>query len=54
MRSRHPAAFNNDRDIAPAAARAHCAASACLAALQGGQTGAYPIKAKSDQQAPFG
>jgi hypothetical protein len=38
----------------PDIARANCAARACLAALQGGQTGAHPIKAKSDQQALFG
>jgi hypothetical protein len=28
----------------PAIARAHCAARACLAALQGGQAGATPSK----------
>ena len=38
----------------PAVARAHRAARACLAALQGGQAGAHPIKAKSDQQALLG
>jgi hypothetical protein len=38
----------------PAVARAHRAARAFLAALQGGQEGAHTIKAKSDQQAPFG
>jgi hypothetical protein len=32
----------------------HCDARACLAALQGGQAGAHPIKTRTDQQALFG
>ena len=38
----------------PAATRAHCSARACLAALQGGQAGATPIKDMPQQQALIG
>jgi len=49
-----PTATSGYTDRVTAGITSHCDARACLAALQGGQAGAYPIKTRTDQQALFG